>query len=337
MDSELRQLAGGLRGRFENVKLSDVGERNLLVEVFAPLVRSVTNAHQWDDCAEVNLNGKGIAVSTDRVPWNLIGRVGGAIDDFGMGRHLAALNLSDLAAAGSRPSSVLANLGFPSDWRVSSVVSVLEGFLTECSAWNAELVGGDLSESAEPQLVATAIGILDGPMYRRSDAEPGDLVFASRNPSVAAAALLAFRTGLMDGGLLSEKERAELAAALAEPRPDFAAAARLRGAGRVSVLDNTDGLGLSLSEVARSSQVDLVLEVDALPIPDVVKRVAELLETDPRQVAVGAGYDFSLVGTCQELPEGFIGLGSAVKGRGLVRVEAAGGVDVQIDGWDYWR
>ena len=254
-----------------------------------------------------------------------------------MGRHLAALNLSDLAAAGSRPVSVLANLSFPSNWLVSSAVSVLEGFLTECSAWEADLVGGDLSESSEPQLVATAIGVLDGPMFRRSAAEPGDLVFASRNPAVAAAALLAFRKGLADGDLLSQQDRAELAAALAEPRPDFSAATQLRGAGRVAVLDNTDGLGMSLLEVARSSQVDLVLELDSLPIPEVVKRVAELLELDPREVAVGAGYDFSLVGTCQELPEGFLGLGRAVAGPGIVRVEDTDGIDIRIDGWNYWR
>lgn len=332
----LHQASESLRRQYQHQTLADIGERGLIEGVLGPLVRSTSSAHVWDDCAEISTPGQ-LVISTDRVPWDLIGRVAGVIDEWGMGRHLAALNLSDLAAAGARPSQMLANFAFPGDSSVELLVSVVEGFLSECVEWGVDLIGGDLSESSEPQLVATAVGVLDGPMLYRSGAEPGDIIFVSRNPATAAAALLAFRTDIAKHMMLSPEDRRELGEALATPKPDFAAAKRLRGHARVSAMDNTDGLGISLAELATRSGVGLVVEAGWLPIPDVVRTVAALANLTPWEVAMGAGYNFALVGTCDRLPEGFLELGRVVSGAGVAVSSHGRTSALRVTGWDYWR
>jgi thiamine monophosphate kinase len=62
-------------------------------------------------------------------------------------------------------------------------------------------------------------------------------------------------------------------------------------------MDNTDGVGQSLSELSETSKCAFVIEASRLQIPDIVKEVGYLVHKAPLDFVFNGGADFSLIGT----------------------------------------
>jgi thiamine-monophosphate kinase len=80
-----------------------------------------------------------------------------------------------------------------------------------------------------------------------------------------------------------------------------------------SSMDSSDGLGWTLHELARSSNVGF--EVDKVPVAPEVKRFAELNSLDASELALYGGEEYELVLTVK--PEGWA--------KAVAAVEAVGG------------
>lgn len=62
-------------------------------------------------------------------------------------------------------------------------------------------------------------------------------------------------------------------------------------------MDNTDGIGQSLSELSEASKCAFVIQRSALRIPSVVENVSQIIGLPSVAFVFNGGADFSLVGT----------------------------------------
>jgi len=116
-----------------------------------------------------------------------------------------------------------------------------DGLRDECALVGATVAGGDIVRSDTLTIAVTALGDLEGrPPVTRAGARPGDLVMLIGWPGRAAAGLALLTAG-DSGDPLADAHR--------RPRPDYAAALALAGAGAVtSMIDVSDGLLADLEE-----------------------------------------------------------------------------------------
>jgi thiamine-monophosphate kinase len=190
-----------------------------------------------------------------------------------LGYRAAIAALSDLAAVGARPLGVVVAVCAPGE---VDVVAVERGVVEACATAGCEVVGGDLSRSATPTVVATAVGVEGrAGAVPRSSARPGDAVLVTGALGGAAAGLRRRRAGApLDDPLVLRHRRP--AARLAEGE---AAAA----CGATAMIDVSDGLARDVRRLASASGVGIALAT----VPAV--------EGATRDEALGGGEDYELV------------------------------------------
>ena len=282
----------------KETKVSSIGERALisrLSEIFnAPEGKErgqegIRIGAGSDDCAVLDLKGEDcLVVTTDMLhrttdfpaemtPWQ-------------MGWMSAAVNLSDIAAMGAEPAGILMAIGMPADTEIAFVEELAKGMQACAEFCGTAVVGGDLDTHAELTITGTALGrVKKNQLLLRKGAKPGDLVCVTGYTGSAGAALKAIQ---------SKKPVSEtFLKALFEPVPRTREARKLAESGAVtSMMDTSDGLAMSLYDLARQSKVGFRIREDALPILPEVREFAsgpgELLE-----LALYTGGDFELIFT----------------------------------------
>lgn len=327
--------------------IEGVGEKALISLIVRPLFEEGESSRiLGDDCAVVDIpNGVQLLLSTDRVPADLIPFELGVFDYYLLGRHLAFLNISDIAACGGTPSSLLLNMGLPASLKVSDFKDICRGFRGGATQYGCRVVGGDISSSVELSLSATVAGFCPyGKALRRNGARPGDWVFASRPIGLTPASLVELSRADLR---LSADARDALRAHMLETYPMIATGRWLAESGLcTSCMDNTDGLAQCLVELGEESHVAIVIEEENLCLPTIVREVAEASGLEPVALALGAGLDLSLVGTvARTLPgraasemgaSGLFRIGRVEDGEGLFRESRGQRERVDVRGWNYF-
>lgn len=325
-------------------RLQDIGEKELLKRLVIPITRRQRGtALVGDDCATVEVpSGYDVCLTTDRVPWDLIPFRLGLMTDEQLARYLVAINVSDLAAVGAEPAGLLLNLGFPGDYPLDRFECFINSAAAAAEEWRCPLIGGDLSESEAPTLTGTVVGVVPrGEAIGRSTARPGDAVFTSNRVGLAAAAIKYFLDAKPVGNTLRHDDESMLLSTFVDPRPMLDLGRRLRASRLVSsLIDNTDGIGRSLRHIAELSNVGIMLYESALPIHGMARKVATLIEEDPILLALGAGGDLQLLGTCcgsGTVDGELTTVGKVVRGVGVAIQKKDGGVQRLPDmGWNYF-
>ena len=105
-----------------------------------------------------------------------------------LGFRAAAVNLSDLAAAGAAPTRSLVTLGAPGETQLADVLELYEGLAEP----GVPIVGGDTTRADSLVISVTAVGRSER-VPGRGGARPGDLLVVT-GPLGASGA--AFRRGL---------------------------------------------------------------------------------------------------------------------------------------------
>ena len=257
-----------------------------------------------------------------------------------VGHKAAAVALSDLAAMGAQPRGLLVCLALGGDCRVEDVLTLLRALHAVGAGFGAPVVGGDLSSTRGPLVLAvTAVGAVEpGAVLRRHGARVGDRVLVSGPLGGAAAGLQRLRCG--------EFSEPELAVRQLRPTPRVALGRALGAWGRVTACaDISDGLVRDCAHLVEPG-CGVVLRADAIPCAFGVAAVAQALGVPPWQLAACGGEDFELVFS---LPPGCgaeaqavarasgsapLEVGVVVSGSG-VRVEGAGS-DFAAAGFDHF-
>lgn len=214
-----------------------------------------------DDCALLPVTaGQHLATSTDLL---IEGRhFFSDADPQALGHKSLAVNLSDLAAMGARPSACLLGLSLPSvdhQW----LAGFAAGFYALADQAQCPLVGGDTTRSASGIVISvTVMGQVDKRLaLRRDAAQAGDDIWITGSLGAADIALkLLHRKLPMDGDLLAATRPA-----LERPLPPWQFAQGLPGLAHAA-LDISDGLLQDLGHILKASACGAELQFGAVPV-----------------------------------------------------------------------
>lgn len=200
-----------------------------------------------------------------------------------VGRRALAVNLSDLAAMGAKPTGALLSLSAPPNLSLSHFDGMIRGLLKEAGTFGCPLVGGNLSRSAKTSLHVTVIGqVSRGAALRRGQIRAGDELFVTG--TLGAAALARLRADAKGGRLTRV------------PTPRVEAGLRLaRDAAVTGCIDVSDGLATDLPNLLRGSGLGAEVDWDALPAPRGFERGCQALGCDPLELQLRGGEDYELL------------------------------------------
>lgn len=235
-----------------------------------------------------------------------------------VGYKAVAVSISDIAAMGGRPQSVVLALTVPTDFEVAALESIYDGIDEVCRRYQCRVVGGNMARCDGPlTITSTVTGVVPHQTaVLRSGAKPGDVIFVTGDLGASAAGL-AFLQGDV---AMPGDEAVFLTVRHRRPNPQVFAGEVLREAGATSLNDISDGLASELNEISNASGIRLRVEADRLPIAPAVRNFARRSGKDPLSFAWYGGEDYQLVGTAP----------SFAFARALARCQSAGVPITQI-------
>jgi thiamine-monophosphate kinase len=193
---------------------------------------------------------------------------------------------------------------------------------------------------------ATVMGIVKNQnVLTRRAARPGDTIFVSRSIGRTPAAF-AYHFRCLPTALTPE-QIGEINGQFMNLEPMVELGQKLAASGVCSsCMDNTDGLGQTLIELAENSRVAFHIQKTKLRIDELVTKVAESASLEVTTLALSAGADFSLVGTLRGLwsedeANEKLGLtvqfiGSVVDGEGAWLCSHSDRERITCEGWNYF-
>lgn len=262
-----------------------IGERDLIRRIF-----TILDGVENDDCAVIDAQERYLVASTDMLhqktdfpdimnPWQ-------------MGWMAVAVNLSDIAAMGAEPAGVLIAVGLPPEADLYFIDELFSGFADCAAFYGTRIIGGDTDSHQELTITGTALGFVEKELVlRRKGAQVGDLVCTTGSLGAAGGGLWAWQNGV----------KSELITSLLEPEPRLKEGRALAKSRMVTaMMDNSDGLALSLSDLSEVSQVGFVVNEENLPIASgLVEMVGH---EEALRLVMSSGGDFELIFTLS--PEG---------------------------------
>ena len=269
-------------------RLADVGELGLLAELER---RGLVHGIE-DDTAQIG----GVVVTQDA----LVDGVHFRLDWLtwrDLGFRAAAVNLSDLAAAGAEPDGLIVTLAARPDARLEDVLELYEGLAES----GVPVVGGDTTRSGVLALSVTAVG-RSKRVPGRGGARPGDLLVVT-GPLGAAGA--AFRRGayvrpplrLAEGQALAEHAHA--------------------------MLDISDGIARDAGHLAARSGCRALIDLDRVPLAS---------DAEPEDLAFGE--DYELLAAVED-PGDLAVIGRCEEGEGVQLIR--NGEPVVLGSWEHFR
>lgn len=194
-----------------------------------------------------------------------------------IGWKSVAVNLSDLAAMGATPHSILLALSLPQidhDW----LKGFSQGLYDCCDQFGVRLIGGDTTQSPHLTLSITALGwVQTGQAIARSGAQVDDLIVISGTVGDAAFGLQHL------GHPLQQR--------LDYPTPRCELGEMLKGLAS-SMIDVSDGLAQDLGHILKASNIGARIDLALLPMDDALKKA--LSEQEQWKYALAGGDDYEL-------------------------------------------
>lgn len=211
-----------------------------------------------------------------------------------LGRKAAAINVSDIAAAGGRPTHFLSSLVLPAETEVAFVEALYDGLAEEAGRWGADVVGGNVSRGDSLVIDLTLLGeVAKGDMLGRDGARVGDRIVVTGSLGAAAAGLHLKLNPELE---VEDTHRVRALDAFETPTPRLPEALALVAAGGVrAAIDVSDGLAADLGHVCDRSAVGVRVDATAIPIDDAAKAVARASALEAIEWALGGGEDYELV------------------------------------------
>jgi len=244
-----------------------------------------------DDCAILDIpDGHQLAVSTDTLVSGI--HFFADVDPYRLGYKALAVNLSDLAAMGAIPKWASLAITLP-EMNEQWVAAFSRGFFDLANRFNVTLVGGDTTKGPLSITVSVKGIVPRGAALLRNQAQYDDLICVSGH--------------LGDGGLGLQCKQQALAVShqsyfidaleLTDPRVDLGLQLRHLAS---SCMDISDGFTQDLTHILRASHCAAAIDVDKLPLSDVMLnqiKLGHLAEQQALQYALTGGDDYELVFT----------------------------------------
>lgn len=257
-------------------------------------------------------------------------------------RKAVVATVSDFAAKGVRPRALMVSLGLPRALGRRSIREIGLGLDRGAREYGCPIVGGDTNQSDDLIIDCIGAGQVDPrKLVRRSGARPGDVVAVTGEFGNTAAGLRLLLSGKKS--VLSRNRALTDAVLLPKARLDEGLALASSGA-VTSSIDSSDGLAWSLHELARASNVGILLET--LPIAEEAARFGEGHGVSAAELALYGGEEYELVVTIRRealaramrrVPS-LILIGRVLKGPPGVSAKIDGkSFSVAPRGWEHFR
>lgn len=213
-----------------------------------------------------------------------------------VGWKTLAVNLSDIAAMGGRPTHALLSLAVPPGLAPADLAELYEGLRLAAGEYGVNIVGGDTVSCPERLVLNAALlgEVKAGGAVYRSGARPGDKVFVTGPLGAPAAGLHLFQNPGLEGPAGSS-DYCRLAHAA--PRPRVKEGMLLARCGVAAMNDISDGLASEIHEICTASRVGCLIRQADVPVDRRVREVAAAAGADPLQWALFGGEDLELVFT----------------------------------------
>ena len=266
------------------------GEFDLIAKDFArPTPNTVLGPGY--DCALIEPTpGTQLAVTTDML-------VAGThflpdTDPKNLGWKALAVNISDLAAMGAKPRWVTLAGAMPAvdeAW----VAKFAEGFFACAAEYGVDVIGGDTTRGPL-NVCITAMGEIEpGQAIRRDGARPGDQIWVSGRPGLAALGL----AHLQGKVKLPEPWPRLCVAAQEKPKPRVALGQALKGIASAAI-DVSDGLLADLAHIGERSGCAAAVRLVQLPHLRELSGTGDNYDADLRRIALdcqlAGGDDYEL-------------------------------------------
>ncbi|WP_321473025.1 hydrogenase expression/formation protein HypE [uncultured Paludibaculum sp.] len=249
----------------------------LIENLFLPAFRN-SMLEMLGDASVVDLPSGRVALTTDSFVVRPLVFPGGSIGELAVNG-----TVNDLAMCGARPLYLTAGFILEEGLEMALLAHVVERMAQAAHTAGVQIVAGDTKvvekghgdgifiNTAGVGLVPP--GLLLGPAFAR----PGDRVIVSGTLGDHGIAVMSVRQGLQFETTI-ESDCAALHGLVAEILQVEGAVHALRDPTR-------GGLAATLNEIARASQVGMMLDETAIPVDRQVRAACELLGLDPLQVA----------------------------------------------------
>jgi thiamine-monophosphate kinase len=270
------------------MRLSELGETGLLAELERRrLARRIEHdAASLADGVVVTQDAlvEGIHFRLDWTTWRELGF------------RAAAVNLSDLAAAGAEPEALLVTLGAPPETELDDLLELYSGL----NEPGVPVVGGDTTRAGGLFLSVTAVGRSER-VPGRDGARAGDLLVVTGPLGAAGAAFRQERHARPPVRIEEGRRLALVAGALT---------------------DISDGLAVDAAHLAGRSGCRLEIDLERVPLAE-----GATIED------LGFGEDYELLAATPD-PLEFAVIGTCSTGDGLeIRLS---GKPVSLTGWDHF-
>lgn len=237
-------------------------------------VIAITSPSQWVTCVDTLIQGRHFSED-----WQQVSELA-----FAIGYKAVAVNISDLAAMGAKPHSILLALALPERLATEKWLGEFaKGLFHACTQFGVRLIGGDTTRHDKLVISITANGLLSAttqPVYR-SGAKVGDKVYVSGTVGDASYALTHHDTEVGQ----------QLIHRLHMPTPRSALGQKLASTGAATaMIDVSDGLVQDLGHLAQQSQVGIRLDLDKLPTSQPLQQT-DLAERLHCQLTGGDDYE----------------------------------------------
>jgi thiamine-monophosphate kinase len=252
-----------------------------------------------------------------------------------LARKSLAVNLSDIAAMGARPTVALVALAGPDENQLRELIEALAAAARE---WKIEIVGGDLSRAAKLVIAVTAIGETETPILR-SGAKRGDRIYVSRPLGGSAAGLYLLQHPPQNPSFLLRELIESAVRRHLDPEPEVALGLKLAGVA-TACIDISDGLSTDLHHLCDASNCGAEIERERIPVFDGLQAAGPSLGIDVGAAVLHGGEEYALLFTSamreaelsSRVGRPVYAIGRIVDERG-VRMN---GQPLQAAGWDHF-
>jgi len=255
-------------------KLSDIGESGII-----KLLKNSLGLDIGDDCAYTKIDSKFIdnylVTCTDAICEEV--HIPPAMSWEQIGKKSATVNLSDIASMGAEVYGFLLSVGC-SDILVSDFESMIIGAKNQVEKFGGNFLGGDIVRADKLFLDGAAIGLVKKPILR-SGARSGDLLCVTGTLGDAALgwdtltsqSFSLFKRKLNYPGNSNYRK---ILKKVLEPEPRVFEGMVI-GKYATAMMDISDGLAPTVSEIAKQSKCGFEISKEKIPISEAGKIVFE--------------------------------------------------------------
>jgi hydrogenase expression/formation protein HypE len=250
----------------------------LMRDVIAPCLADASPGGPLNDAAVVDLGGTRVAFTTDSFVVSPLVFPGGDIAELAVNG-----TVNDLAMMGAQPAALSLAFVIEEGLPLEQLGALTASAARAAASAGTRIVTGDtkvVNRGAADKIFinTTGIGVVPpGVQLGADQARPGDVLLLSGPIGLHGVAIMSVREGLeFESEIASDTQPLNgLVAAMLAVEPGI----------RVLRDPTRGGLASVLNELAEASNVGMVLDDAAVPIPEAVRGACEMLGLDPYHVA----------------------------------------------------